>query len=128
MTPRVWNSWTPKRFCKLGMEAKRLLRGLLSVIGGKPHQNPKKLTAFFATPFKGASMNQIINLPGIKSVKAEAVSYGVRATYYITRVNFKDGRTVTLQGELPKKEAFYQAYFQRALDAGLTNDEAHEYA
>ena len=73
-------------------------------------------------------MDQVINLPPVKSVKTEAVSYRMLSTHYITRVSFRDGRAVTLQGELPRKEAYYQAYLQRALDAGLSREEADHYA
>ncbi len=73
-------------------------------------------------------MNEPILLPKVKSVKSEPVYYGIRGTQYITRVTFRDGRAVTLQGELSKKEAYYQAYLQRALDAGLSYEEATTYA
>jgi hypothetical protein len=78
--------------------------------------------------FKGAAMNENITLPPIKSVKTEPIYYGLGAARYITRVSFKDGRAVTLQGQIGKKEAFYQGYFQRALDAGFSPEEADRFA
>jgi hypothetical protein len=71
--------------------------------------------------------SQPVIVPQVKSVKAEPVHYGIRTTYYVTRVTFKDKRAVTLQGEWGRREAIFFAFVQRAMDAGLTKDEALDF-
>lgn len=75
-------------------------------------------------------MNQVIQFPAVKSVKVENVWEIGRMSnkHQVTRVSFKDGRACTFQGSLSKKEAYYQAYLQRALDSGVSQAEAEQYA
>ena len=76
-------------------------------------------------------MNQSIEVPAIKKIKAQQVFRGGMQSYtvrYVTRVFFKDGKALTFAGELSRKEAIYQGYFQRALEAGLSLVDAESFA
>ena len=71
-----------------------------------------------------------IIIPKIKSVKVEPV-YVLARTHNVaevTKVTFKDGKAITFSGHLSRKEATYQGYLQRAKDAGLTDQDAENFA
>ncbi len=69
-------------------------------------------------------MNAAVEIPGIKKIKVESVL--VRGFYQrtILKVYFKDGTALTFSGDLPRKEAVFNAYYQKGRDAGLTVEEA----
>ena len=46
----------------------------------------------------------------------------------VTKVYFRNNSALTFVGSLPKKEARRQAILQKALEAGMTSEEAEVFA
>lgn len=71
-------------------------------------------------------MSPETSIPPIQEVKREScfVRRGVQKITTLTKVIFRDGRAITFTGSLDRKEAFFQGYFQRALEMGLPEDQA----
>ena len=64
----------------------------------------------------------------IKKIGVEQIwarGCGVRT---VTKVYFKDGSALTFTEKLSRKEAAYNAYYQKGRDAGMTVEEATEFA
>jgi hypothetical protein len=73
-------------------------------------------------------MNPSIEIPKIKkAVKEEFFANGCQRRL-VTKVYFKDGTMFTFSGNLSKKEIVFNGYYQKGLDAGMTVEEAAEFA
>lgn len=73
-------------------------------------------------------MNLTIEIPKVRKVEQEAVfTFGCRERA-VTRVYFKDGMALTFSGRLVRKEAVFNAYYQKAMDLGMSGEEASIFA
>lgn len=69
-------------------------------------------------------MDAAIAVPKVRKVEQEFVfAFGFRE-HTVTKVYFKDGTALTFSGRLARKEAVFNAYYQKARDLGMTMDEA----
>jgi hypothetical protein len=66
--------------------------------------------------------------PRIRKIGEE--HYWAKGCQYraVTKVFFRDGSAVTFTEKLSRKEAVYNAYYQKGRDAGMTVEEAAEFA
>ena len=73
-------------------------------------------------------MDQVIEVPKIK--KAEREEYFIRGCQRreVTRVLFKDGTCLTFSGHLTRKEIVFNGYYQKAMEAGMAEEEARHFA
>ena len=69
-----------------------------------------------------------IEIPGIKKVLYESVFVRGYQQRIVTKVYFRNKSALTFCGSLPKKEARRQAILQKALEAGMTSEEAEIFA
>jgi protocatechuate 3,4-dioxygenase beta subunit len=69
-----------------------------------------------------------IEIPGIKKVLYESVFVRGYQQRIVTKVYFKNKSALTFVGSLPKKEARRQAVIQKAMEAGMTPEEAEVFA
>jgi hypothetical protein len=69
-----------------------------------------------------------IEIPGIKKVLHESVFIRGCEQRIVTKVYFRNKSALTFVGSLPKKEARRQAMIQKALEAGMTSEEAEVFA
>ena len=69
-----------------------------------------------------------IEIPGIKKVLYESVFVRGYQQRIVTKVYFKNKSALTFVGSLPKKEARRQAVIQKAMEAGMTSEEAEVFA
>lgn len=73
-------------------------------------------------------MNQGIETPKVKKVLYESVWVRGCQQRTVTKVYFRDKSVLTFAGSLPRKEAVFNAYYQKARDAGMTVEEAAVFA
>lgn len=73
-------------------------------------------------------MNSEIGTLRVKKVLYEPVWVRGCQQRTVTKVYFKDKSVLTFAGSLPRKEAVFNAYYQRGRDAGLTVEEASIFA
>ena len=69
-----------------------------------------------------------IEIPGIKKVLYESVFVRGYQQRIVTKVYFRNKSAFTFSGSLPKKEARRQAVIQKAMEAGMTPEEAEVFA
>jgi hypothetical protein len=69
-----------------------------------------------------------IEIPGIKKVLYESFFVRGYQQRIVTKVYFKNRSALTFVGSLPKKEARRQAVIQKAMEAGMTPEEAEVFA
>jgi protocatechuate 3,4-dioxygenase beta subunit len=69
-----------------------------------------------------------IEIPGIKKVLYESVFVRGYQQRIVTKVYFKNKSALTFVGSLPNKEARRQALIQKAMEAGMTSQEAEVFA
>ncbi len=69
-----------------------------------------------------------IEIPGIKKVLYESVFIRGYQQRIVTKVYFGNKSAITFSGSLPKKEARRQAVIQKAMEAGMTPEEAEVFA
>jgi hypothetical protein len=73
-------------------------------------------------------MNQGIETPKVKKVLYESVWVRGCQQRTVTKVYLKDKSVLTFAGNLPRKEAVFNAYYQKGRDAGMTVEEAAVFA
>jgi protocatechuate 3,4-dioxygenase beta subunit len=69
-----------------------------------------------------------IEIPGIKKVLYESVFVRGYQQRIVTKVYFRNKSALTFCGSLPKKEARRQAVIQKAMELGMTPEEAEVFA